>query len=67
MKLQSGSALRRQNQAMTAPSPLLLPDHPDFWRNMGLWMTGDDRLSPQEEAERLAIVEAQVARMERAA
>ena len=44
---------------MTAPSPLLLPDDPNFWSAMGLWMAGDDHLSPQEEAERLAIVEAQ--------
>lgn len=44
---------------MTAPSPLLMPDDPQFWVAMGLWMTGDDHLSPQEEAERLAIVEAQ--------
>lgn len=46
-------------KAPSAPSPLMLPDDPKFWVAMGLWMTGDDHLSPQEEAERLAIVEAQ--------
>ena len=44
---------------MSAPSPLLLPDDPEFWTAMGLWMTGDDRLTEQERAERIAIVEAQ--------
>ena len=43
---------------MTAPSPLLLPDDPKFWESMGLWMTGDDRLTEQERAERIAIVDA---------
>lgn len=44
---------------MTAPSPLLMPDDQKFWESMGLWMTGDDRLTEQERAERIAIVEAQ--------
>ena len=43
---------------MSAPSPLLLPDDPEFWTAMGLWMAGDDRLTEQERAERIAIVDA---------
>jgi hypothetical protein len=43
---------------MTAPSPLLLPDDPNFWSAMGLWISGDDQLTEQERAERIAIVDA---------
>lgn len=35
---------------MTAPSPLLMPDDPQFWVAMGLWMTGDAQVARMEKA-----------------